>query len=86
MQANIAVVSCQGLLPMFYGQRVHKSRGLKQLKEDFVWICGLWIDEFLQAVGTTASGRASRQLHGMANCTKVALALIRTSADHNYHN
>lgn len=35
MHANIAVVSCQGLLPMFYGQRVHKSRGLKQLNDGF---------------------------------------------------
>ena len=34
MHANIAV-SCQGLLPMFYGQRVHKSRGLKQLNDGF---------------------------------------------------
>lgn len=35
MHVNIAVVSCQGLLPMFYGQRVHKSRGLKQLNDGF---------------------------------------------------
>eukprot|EP00434_Breviolum_minutum_P032454 symbB.v1.2.028699.t1/scaffold3068.1/size68108/5 len=44
------------------------------------WICGLWIDEF-QAVGTSASGRASRQLHGMANCRKAVVCPCRCPGD-----